>query len=145
MLCGSLIRGYSLKLNRWCKFQVDGTSEILWNDVSFSGLVLPDGYKDLILSLVEKPDQRVFDDIIEGKGLGTIMLLAGNPGTGKTLTVEAVADHVRRPLYTLNSGELGNTATRVELKLQRMLELTEKWDAIRMNHPLQLVATLFIN
>lgn len=130
MLCNGVVRGYSLKLNRWAKFQVDNVREVSWNEVAFSGLMLPDGYKDLLLSFVEEPDQLGFDDIIEGKGLGTIVLLAGNPGTGKTLTAEAVADHVRRPLYSLNVGELGQRASSVENKLQSVLELTEKWNAI---------------
>ena len=43
-----------------------------------------------------------FDDLIEGKRLGVIV----NPGTGKTLTAEAVADKVRRSLYVLSAGEL---------------------------------------
>lgn len=130
MLCSGFVRGYSLKLNRWAKFKVDGTSDVRWNDVAFSGLMLPDGYRDLLLSFVEQPERPVFDDIIEGKGLGTIVLLDGNPGTGKTLTAEAVADHVRRPLYALNVGELGQRASAVENKLQSVLELTEKWNAI---------------
>lgn len=130
MLCNGVVRGYSLKLNRWAKFQVDNVREVSWNEVAFSGLMLPDGYKDLLLSFVEEPNQLGFDDIIEGKGLGTIVLLAGNPGTGKTLTAEAVADHVRRPLYSLNVGELGQRASSVENKLQSVLELTEKWNAI---------------
>jgi SpoVK/Ycf46/Vps4 family AAA+-type ATPase len=134
MLCSSLVRGYSLKLNRWSKFQVDDTTDISWNDKAFPNLILPDGYKDLLLSFVEKPSQTAaFDDIIEGKGLGTIVLLAGNPGTGKTLTAEAVADHVRRPLYLLNAGELGQRSSTVDNKLQAVLELTEKWNAIRTN------------
>ncbi|KAK7993243.1 hypothetical protein PG990_014409 [Apiospora arundinis] len=33
----------------------------------------------------------LFDDIIAGKGLGLLMLLAGDPGLGKNLTAEAVA------------------------------------------------------
>ena len=43
-----------------------------------------------------------FDGLSEGKRLGVIV----NPGTGKTLTAEAVADKVRRSLYVLSAGEL---------------------------------------
>jgi hypothetical protein len=49
MLCNGVVRGYSLKLNRWAKFQVDSVREVSWNEVAFSGLMLPDGYKDLRL------------------------------------------------------------------------------------------------
>lgn len=62
--------------------------------------------------------------------MGVIILLVGNPGTGKTLTAEAVADKVRRPLYVLSSGELGEYADEVERRLNKALELAEKWNAV---------------
>jgi SpoVK/Ycf46/Vps4 family AAA+-type ATPase len=133
MLCGAWVRGFSLKQNRWGRFAVDNISDVSWNAGAFDALMLPEGYKDLILSFVEAQEhgqERIFDDIVEGKGLGTIVLMAGNPGTGKTLTAEAVADYVRRPLYMLNIGELGTKAKDVESRLQMVLELTEKWNAI---------------
>ncbi|KAH7323246.1 hypothetical protein B0I35DRAFT_510423 [Stachybotrys elegans] len=138
MLCSRYVLGYSLKLNRWVKFSVNGVHDVKWNDVAFSGLMLPEGYKELLLSFVEGPstpsdseEQKVaFDDIIEGKGLGTILLLSGNPGTGKTMTAEAIADHIRRPLFSINVGGLGQSALKVEKRLQTILTLTEKWNAI---------------
>ena len=115
-----------------------------WNDEAFPSLMLPDGFKSLILSFVEsqsidaedkdnkdeEEDIDTFDDIIEGKGLGVIMLLVGNPGTGKTLTAEAVADKVRRPLYVLSAGELGEKAYDIESRLERVLALAERWNAV---------------
>jgi ATP-dependent 26S proteasome regulatory subunit len=121
--------------------------------------MVPPTYKDLILSFVEahpssSPEKNTntntntntnfppsknsttnnkpntFDDLITGKGLGVILLLVGNPGTGKTLTAEAVADKVRRPLYVLSAGELGQKADDVEARLRDALELAEKWDAV---------------
>lgn len=58
------------------------------------------------------------------------MLLVGNPGTGKTLTAEAIADNVRRPLYVLSAGELDRYAGDVENRLNTVLELAEKWNAV---------------
>ncbi|RAK80010.1 P-loop containing nucleoside triphosphate hydrolase protein [Aspergillus fijiensis CBS 313.89] len=58
------------------------------------------------------------------------MLLVGNPGTGKTPTAEAIADQVRKPLYALSAGELGQQAEGVERRLSTVLELTERWDAV---------------
>ena len=113
--------------------------------------MLPPTYKEMILSFVEAhpssasppddgdestsksltpPPPPKFDDLIEGKGLGIILLLVGNPGTGKTLTAEAVADKVRRPLYMLSAGELGQSARDVENRLRDALELAERWDAV---------------
>ncbi|KAI9928656.1 hypothetical protein ASPWEDRAFT_341528 [Aspergillus wentii DTO 134E9] len=132
LLCTTHVRGYSLKTKSWGKFNVDQISDITWNDDAFPNLMLPTGYKNLILSFLEgqSANKGDFDDIIQGKGLGIIMLLVGNPGTGKTLTAEAVADKMRKPLYILSAGELGHNAKPVESRLNTVLELTEKWDAI---------------
>lgn len=132
LLCNTHVRGYSLKVKKWGDFEVDNVSEIVWNDKAFPNLMLPSGYKDLILSFVEgqASNKNSFDDIIEGKGLGLIMLLVGTAGTGKTLTAEAVADKVRKPLYILSAGELGQTADWVEDRLNNILKLTEKWGAV---------------
>lgn len=121
-----------MKLKKWGEFEVDNVSEIVWNDTAFPSLMLPSGYKDLILSFVagQASKKNNFDDIIEGKGLGLIMLLVGTAGTGKTLTAEAVADKVQKPLYMLSAGELGQTADTVEDRLNKILQLTEKWDAV---------------
>jgi SpoVK/Ycf46/Vps4 family AAA+-type ATPase len=74
--------------------------------------------------------QNTFDDIIEGKGKGIIMLLAGSPGIGKTLTAESVAEKMHIPLYTMSAGDLGIEPAEVEDSLQDILEMVEKWKAI---------------
>lgn len=75
-------------------------------------------HKELVLSFIEVHVSHdvQFDDIVEGKGLGLLMLLDGDPGLGKTLTAEAVAEKVQKPLYLLSVGELGGDAgvSRVE-------------------------------
>ncbi|CAG8299662.1 unnamed protein product [Penicillium salamii] len=132
LLCTTRLRGYSLKLKRWVQFDVDNISDIAWNEDAFPQLILPEGFQNLILSFVEAQSDSTlaFDDIIQGKGMGIIMLLVGTPGTGKTLTAEAVADKVRKPLYVLSAGEVGQDATNVEHRLSEIMELTQKWDAI---------------
>jgi SpoVK/Ycf46/Vps4 family AAA+-type ATPase len=132
ILCNSHVRGYSLKIKEWVEFSVNLVKPITWNDNAFPNLVLQTGWKDLILSFVEShiESKWAFDDFIEGKGQGVIMLLVGSPGIGKTLTAEAIADHVRKPLYILSAGELGSESSSVEVKLQTVLEITERWDAV---------------
>ena len=71
-----------------------------------------------------------YDDIIEGKGQGLIGLFAGGPGCGKTLTVEAVAQETKKPLYMVSAGELGSEPSTVDRRLSRVLDLSYRWDAI---------------
>ena len=61
------------------------------NEDAFDSLVLPEDHKEPILALTESQvaHKETFDDVIQGKGKGTIMLLSGPPGVGKTSTAES--------------------------------------------------------
>jgi len=65
-----------------------------------------------------------------GKGGGCIFLLHGNPGTGKTLTAEAVAELLHRPLYSVSVGELGTSTQTLETKLRDILDVASHWNAV---------------
>lgn len=86
----------------------------------------------MILAFVKSHLSSVddFDDVIKGKGQGFIMLLCGDPGVGKTLTAESVAEEMRQPLYAMTAGELGSSTDDVETSLQRVLNLCAKWHAV---------------
>ncbi|KFY09596.1 hypothetical protein V491_08077 [Pseudogymnoascus sp. VKM F-3775] len=132
LLCTPIIRGYCLTFKSWAEFDVENVGPIRWSENAFARLVLPHGYKDIIRAFVQEQLSRDddFDDIISGKGLGFIMLLSGDPGVGKTLTAESVAEEMHQPLYSMSAGELGETAAEVEDSLELVLELTSKWNAI---------------
>jgi SpoVK/Ycf46/Vps4 family AAA+-type ATPase len=132
MLCRSRTRGYSLKLKKWLDFYVPLISDIEWNTTAFDSLVLPEDQKELVLSFAESQvlNRETFDDVISGKGRGIIMLLAGPPGVGKTLTAEAVAEHMHCPLHSITSGDLGSHPREVEIGLSRTLDLVSRWNAI---------------
>lgn len=132
MLCHSRVRGYSLKLKKWLDFFTHSISEIVWNSTAFTSLVLPEEQKELVLAFSESQvdNRQLFDDVIQGKGKGIIMLLSGPPGVGKTLTAEAVAENMKVPLHTISSGDLGSTAWEVERGLSNILDLVARWNAI---------------
>ena len=94
--------------------------------------MLGDKQKLLISSLVKQHTSQStgFDDLVAGKGRGLVGLLCGNPGCGKTLTAEAVAEITHRPLYIVSAGELGTSPTHVDEKLNEILELAHLWDAV---------------
>ncbi|KAF2423293.1 P-loop containing nucleoside triphosphate hydrolase protein [Tothia fuscella] len=132
MICTPLVRGYSLKTKLWLNFFVNSVHEISWNDGAFDRLVLPAQQKELILGFTEsqKDYKEAFDDVIEGKGRGMILLLTGPPGVGKTLTAESVAEEMRVPLYMMSAGDLGLDPRTVESSLKDILEMCTKWNAI---------------
>lgn len=132
LTCSSSLKGYSLKNKKWLTFSIDAIKDIKYNDRAFESLVLPSDHKELILALAESQvlNKETFDDVVQGKGKGMIMLLSGPPGVGKTLTAEAVAEVMRAPLYMMSAGDLGFDPSKVENNLSNVLEMATKWNAI---------------
>ncbi|TGO06817.1 hypothetical protein BTUL_0475g00010 [Botrytis tulipae] len=104
MLCKSTVRGYSLSSKSW----------------------------ELLSSLVEQQMRADdgFDDFIKQKGQGLIILLSGNPGVGKTLTSEILAEEHHAPLYVVSAGQLGYDPSEFEERMKLVLELAARWKAI---------------
>ncbi|KAL8819490.1 MAG: hypothetical protein Q9223_002078 [Gallowayella weberi] len=132
LLCSSTLKGYSLKNKKWLMFSISSVGDIKWNDRAFESLVLPSDHKELILALTESQivNKDTFDDVIQGKGRGMVMLLSGPPGVGKTLTAESVAENMRVPLYMMSAGDLGLDSSNVESSLSNVLEMSTKWNAV---------------
>ena len=79
-----------LTLEISAQFTIDELSPIEWSDAAFDHLVLPRNEKQLAWAFVEsKALESSFDDYIEDKGRGIIILMFGPPGVGKTFTAEA--------------------------------------------------------
>jgi DNA replication protein DnaC len=122
---------------------------ITFQEQAFDQLVLAEDKKELIravarnagggtVGLNENGDADDDDDDIAGQGLdvvankggASIFLLHGPAGTGKTLTAEAIAELLRKPLYIVTAGDLGVTAADVEKTLGSVLDLCQTWDAL---------------
>ncbi|EOA86707.1 hypothetical protein ACJQWK_08788 [Exserohilum turcicum] len=132
LICSPLLRGYSLKNKLWLNFFVNCVKDIEWQTDAFDRLVLPKNQKELILGFTEsqRKFRDTFDDVIEGKGKGMIVLLCGPPGVGKTLTSESVAEEMKVPLYMMGAGDLGFDPRRLESNLQDILEMCSRWNAV---------------
>ena len=128
----SMLYGFSLGDKTWGGFAVSRLSNIEWDDTVWESLVLPAPKKSLIRTLVKShvTNANGFDDFVKEKGKGLIGLFTGPPGVGKTLTAEAVAEVVRKPLYMLSSGELGDNPEAIDARLRQVLELTQTWGAV---------------
>lgn len=123
------VYGFSFRAKTWGVITVDQLSPIQFNTQAFDMLVLDPDLKHTIKALVSNAG-TAFTDIITGKGGGIISLLHGPPGRGKTLTAEAVAEELHRPLYTISVGELGTDPKSLEDSLNGILKLCENWNAV---------------
>jgi len=144
-----VVAGFSFQAKSWGVVLVSGLREVRFNEEAFTRLVLPDARKKLIEALVlshrgedsatringgddssGKPKKATHTDVIAGKGEGTIFLLHGPPGVGKTLTAEAIAELLHKPLYVVSMGELGTTPEALEERLLDILDLCTPWGAL---------------
>lgn len=91
-------------------------------------LILPPDVRDLVTVLLSHKAQ--FADVINGKSGGVCILCAGPPGTGKTLTAEVYSEIMRRPLYAVQTAQLGTTAGELENELRRVFARAQRWGAI---------------
>ncbi|EAT77618.1 hypothetical protein HBH56_208050 [Parastagonospora nodorum] len=129
------LEGFALRTKRWMVFEVEGIQD----DTPFrsydkldSELVLGQGTnKEYLQTLLPRGARHSSSahDFVEGKGEGRIFLLYGGPGTGKTLTVECVANDTRRPLLRITAQDVG-LSDRAENNLQTWFTLAARWDAI---------------
>ena len=126
------VRGYALKNKHWFVLFLDQIVPIRFSGNAFSSLVLPEEQKRMILAFVTSQSlhKSSFDDVIEGKGRGMIMLLSGPPGVGKTLTAESVAEHMKVPLYMMSAGDLGTDPSGIENSLNVIMDMVAKWNAV---------------
>lgn len=91
-------------------------------------LVLPDDSRNLIDMLMR--NRGTFTDVIKGKSGGSIILSAGAPGTGKTLTAEVYTEVMGKPLYTVQASQLGLRPEELEEALLKCFARAQRWDAI---------------
>lgn len=94
-------------------------------------LVLPQDQKNLVHLLIDTKG-GMFKDIVRGKGGGAVILLSGEPGTGKTLTAEVYAESEQRPLYSVQCSQLGITPEKLEESLMRVFERAKRWNAVML-------------
>jgi len=127
--CYNRVQGFSMRLKRWGWLDVDGLQQVKWRSDAFDQLVLAPELKEMVLNLVKHYGSS-FADFIDGKSGGLVFLLHGPTGAGKTLTAEAVAETLHRPLYSVSVGQLGTEPDQLEEKLRGILDLAYQWNAV---------------
>jgi len=131
-MCGSIVFGYSFVKKEWGRFLVNQFCPIKWDKGAYRHLVLHETSKDLIKALVEadRAEATTLKDVISGKGEGCIVILHGRPGTGKTLTAEAVAEEQEKPLMVVSASDLGEDSFSLQTRLGDILQLSKLWNAV---------------
>ena len=128
-MCWPYLYGFSFTTKRWGEMYIDHLKPINFDDNAFDYLVLDLDIKTMMKALITNV-KHSFKDIIGGKSGGCIFMLHGPPGVGKTLTCEAVAELLHKPLYSVTVGELGTNVVSLEKKLNDILEIANSWDAV---------------
>ena len=127
--CWPVVAGFSFTSKLWGVVICDSLSDVPYDGGAFDKLVLPAARKRLIKAVVQYGSVNM-NDIIRGKGEGVVFLFYGPPGCGKTLTAEAIAEMLKRPLYQVSMGELGTTPQDLEKGLKNVLQMCAKWKAL---------------
>ncbi|KAH8761016.1 P-loop containing nucleoside triphosphate hydrolase protein, partial [Diaporthe sp. PMI_573] len=133
LICREDIACLYLKDQQWGRVLVERLQDVTWAENSFRHLKIEQSKKDIIQTLVTRfdSDQDVdFDDAIQGKGRGLIFLLHGDPGLGKTMTAESIAEHAHRPLYHVTTGQLSMDTSDLDRELGDIFMLGHRWGAV---------------
>ncbi|KAI0089637.1 P-loop containing nucleoside triphosphate hydrolase protein [Irpex rosettiformis] len=133
LLTPPTLYGFSLSDKQWLEFSVDLIDTFEWNEEAYQNLVIPPGQKSVLTTLVEAhssgPAAKI-DDFVKGKGMGLVINLYGNPGTGKSLTAEAMSEYLRKPLYIVGAADLGTNASKIDTSLATILKISAAWGAV---------------
>ncbi|KAG9240325.1 hypothetical protein BJ878DRAFT_389737, partial [Calycina marina] len=134
LICCPTVPGFSFSDKLWAEFAVADIEDIQWSSGLYDYLTISDEQKEVIMALADVQTSREpgsgFDDFVDGKGRGLNLLLHGPPGVGKTLTAEAVSEHLRQPLYSISAGELNVEAGKLEVQLSKIFRIASHWNAI---------------
>ncbi|KAF8598952.1 P-loop containing nucleoside triphosphate hydrolase protein [Ceratobasidium sp. AG-I] len=125
--------GYSFLTRLWGQLCVEDLSEITFDGQLFDRLLLSEEFKEVIKAQVETyalNGDKLIPNLRGNKRGGMVMVLHGNPGTGKSLTAEAISEHLKLPLYKVATGELHNYSYELESQLRDHMMMAASWNAV---------------
>lgn len=125
------VKVFDLSKHRRVSMHIKDLTVYEYDDGVQERLVLPPDLKSLVTILVEHKSGG-FQDVVAGKGDGAVVLLAGPPGVGKTLTAEVYAESERRPLYSVQCSQLGTNAEELEEELRKCFMRASRWNAVML-------------
>ncbi|KAL8957096.1 MAG: hypothetical protein Q9193_005543 [Seirophora villosa] len=128
LVCGTAVKGYSLRNKRWLELYVEFVKDIEWDDHVWDNVVLENDLKDLVFSMIHGHRQK--HKGLQSKGLN--ILLSGSTGIGKTFTVESVAEALHAPLFHVTPADVDLDPKNPDLEspFTDILEMCGRWNAI---------------
>lgn len=121
---------FGLDTKHWLGVKISDLTPYAWDPAMFDRIIMDKERKALIKALVETPN--LDNDDVESKGNNTSFLLAGDTGSGKTLTAEASAHLLQRPLVKMSFGELGVNAQWVEARMRTLMRYGNRWGGLML-------------
>ncbi|KAI1025517.1 hypothetical protein LB503_006631 [Fusarium chuoi] len=113
MLTVSTVNCFSIERKVWCYAEIDHLTEIEWNTQAINNLVIDEAEKRLLVGFVgatKNGQLQHFDDFVYGK--------------------ESVSENLKRPLYRIDTSDLGIDTSKLEVNLKTALDRCARWDAI---------------
>ncbi|OWK40878.1 AAA family ATPase [Fimbriiglobus ruber] len=124
------VRVFGLDGKGYVYVDVDDVRPYEYDAEAMGKLHLPAEMLTVLSRVFNTSVEGLFGDVIKGKHGGVVILAAGNPGVGKTLTAEVYAEQTQRPLYVLELGELGTNVQQLEENLNRVFDRVARWNAV---------------
>jgi len=119
---------FDMKRHMRLRVHITQLTEYVYDQSLGEKLILPDEVRGLVTMLVGHDGG--FKDIIGNKSGGAIILCAGIPGSGKTLTSEVYSEAMTRPLYSVQCSQLGTSPDELEDELLKVFARAQRWKAI---------------
>jgi hypothetical protein len=119
---------YDITSFRYAVVHANNITPYAYNPEIIDKLVISAQRKKILSSLIGSKNN--FEDLISGKSGGIVILSTGESGLGKTLTAEVYSEVMKKPLYCVQSSQLGISVADIEINLNKVLYRAEKWDAV---------------
>ena len=133
LICVPDVACFDLARKDWVLVDLNEIGDVAWNEDAFDDLIWPTEKKEILLAIAESYYQGgagSFNDVLDKKSRGTTIMLTGPTGIGKSFAVEAVAEKLHMPLYSISVGDMIRDFNNFETRLEETLERCAKWKAI---------------